>query len=89
MSWQMKLYIAVNVIAVAYCAVLAWEIVKELREGRASSRPRPGQSRALPSRPGQSRALPSRPRPGQSRALPPRLALASLLFLSGALEVAR
>ena len=51
MSWQMKLYIAVNVIAVAYCAVLAWEIVKELREGRASSRPRPGQSRALPSRP--------------------------------------
>ena len=89
MSWQMKLYIAVNVIAVAYCAVLAWEIVKELREGRASSRPRPGQSRALPSRPrpGQSRALP--PRPGQSRALPPRLALASLLFLSGALEVAR
>ena len=79
MSWQMKLYIAVNVIAVAYCAVLAWEIVKELREGRASSRPRPGQSRALP----------SRPRPGQSRALPPRLALASLLFLSGALEVAR
>ena len=79
MSWQMKLYIAVNAIAVAYCAELAWEIVKELREGRASSRPRPGQSRALP----------SRPRPGQSRALPPRLALASLLFLSGALEVAR
>jgi len=31
MSWQMRLYIAVNVIAVAYCAVLAWEIVKELR----------------------------------------------------------
>ena len=40
MSWQMKLYIAVNLIALAYCAMLAWEIVKELREGRASSRPR-------------------------------------------------
>ena len=77
MSWQMKLYIAVNAIALAYCAVLAWEIVKELREGRASSRPRPGQSRALP----------SRPRPGQSRALPSRPSLASLLSISRTLEV--
>ncbi len=75
----MIIFSSISAIALAYCAVLAWEIVKELREGRASSRPRPGQSRALP----------SRPRPGQSRALPSRLSLASLLSISRSLEVAR
>ena len=41
----------ISAIALSYCAYHAVCIVKELREGRASSRPRPGQSRALPSRP--------------------------------------
>ena len=35
MDWRMKLYLAVNAIALAYCAVLAWEIVKEVRRARA------------------------------------------------------
>jgi len=47
----MMLFKIISAIALAYCAYHAVCIVKELREGRASSRPRPGQSRALPSRP--------------------------------------
>ena len=73
----MMLFKIISAIALSYCAYHAGCIVKELREGRASSRPRPGQSRALP----------SRPRPGQSRALPSRPSLASLLSISRTLEV--
>lgn len=38
MSWQMKFYIAVNVVALVWCAVLAREIVKEISRERARRR---------------------------------------------------
>lgn len=78
MDWRMKLYLAVNAIALAYCAVLAWEIVKEVRRARArrvAPETRTGASFA------RSGAFSTR-----TCAWP---SLVSLLFSSGALEAAR